>query len=147
MVEKIGGPFGTALGELDCSGQQHRLLSGIVGSGLDAEHRIEIVDAVDRRGRITGTAWVEPDDVEPIEQRVAVDGPGLLGEHVAAVARTAGVHEQRPDASIGVGCGSAHQRDRDGGATGILVVEWHAEPAGLEADSGGTPLDRIDLER
>ena len=74
----------------------------VVGCGVEAEERVEVVDAVDVGLASPHPPGVPGQDVERVEQGVAVDLPGELGEEQGAHTGPAGVDEQGADAIVGV---------------------------------------------
>ena len=144
MLQQVAGALGAPGGELGRLGLQGRVLGGVVRAGLDAEVRVVVVDAVDVRLREAGAARVETDDVERVEQALAVDEVGLRGEVGAAVAGAAGVHEQYADARRGLERTVAHDVDLDLLPVGVGVVERHGDAGLVDA---GVDLGPLDLAR
>ena len=125
LRREIGQQVGVALG----AGSRIRLglvdeglqLDRAVGRRIDIRETVEVVDAADRAAGIH-PARIEPDDVEPGPDRLRKGGPVVAHELHAGPARTARVHDQRPDPGGRVCGGEADQRDIQGPCRRIVVV-------------------------
>ena len=145
MAEQAPGPLGAGVGEGLGRVNDGLTLLSAVGRGVDGEIGVVVVDAVDCRHRLPGTAGVPAHDVEAIEDLLGEDGGGVPREIGATEARTAGVHEQRTDALVRLEREVTHDGKPDTLGTGCEVVEGRDERGALKTLSTGGPLEDRDV--
>ena len=131
------------VGLLELLGLLGGVRAGVVGDeGVD----LGVGEAVDGVG-LAGAARVEPDDVEVVAEHVAERERGVLGVGRAGRARPAGVDDQRADPVRRVVGGVLEQRQPDGLAGRVLVVDRHLERGALEVAAAGLPRQLLGVER
>ena len=106
----------------------------IIGSDVGARKvAVVIVDAINGRRALASATRIPANDVELLEQRLAVDRIGLHRELAAAKTRAARVHQQRANALAGLG-GQVPRDEKVECAFGrILVVDRNPKSARLHA--------------
>ena len=117
-----------------------------VGVGRDEVVEGGVGDAVDRIGA-AGAARVEADDVEGVEELLAERERRVLGVRRAGRAGPAGVDDQRADPARRIGGRDLEQRQPDGLAGRLLVVDGHRQRRALEVAAARLPRQLLGVER
>ncbi len=124
-----------------------RLLRGVrVGVGSHERVEVGVGDAVDRIG-VAGAPRVEADDVEVVAEHVAERQRRVLGVRRAGRARAARVDDQRADPVRGIVGRVLEQRQLDGLAARVLVVDGHRQGGALEVAATRLPGQLLVVER
>ena len=135
--------LGEVLGQVDDLLALGVVVGGDVGAGVVV---VVVVDAIDGRLALAGAAGVPADDVEAVEEVLAVDQLGGRGEDRPAEPGPARVDEQRADALDG---SLARCRTRYRLNSGRRGWRSRSGPRGtlLEPVAERRPLDRLGVER
>jgi hypothetical protein len=118
-----------------------------VGRRVQPEEAVVVVDAVDVGLAVAGAARIPAEDVELVEQRLAVDATGVVGQARAAEPRAAGVDQQGADAVARLRGQLPNDVQADGLAVGVGVVQRHLQVTLLDAVGHLGPAERVVVAR
>ena len=140
QIRQVGGVLGLTLvhERLHAAVERLAFRVGLRGE-VQAVVGVEVRRAADRRAP-PDAACVPPHDVEPGPNRRRERRGALLDELHTRGARAAGVHEQRPDACAGALRQQADERQADGGAVRLAVVERDAQTRALKRVVAARPV-------